>query len=130
MQQNPRYDDAVNDVLNFLRETRDRLLNAGILQPRICLDPGIGFGKTVEHNLALLKSAWRFHELGCPILVGHSRKSFIRHALGDKSVDRTASTIGISCALAAQGVQILRVHDVGQAREALTAFEAASRLSY
>ena len=122
MQQNPHYENVVEDVLGFLRQTRDRLISAGIPQSRICLDPGIGFGKTVDHNLALLSSAWRFHELGCPILIGHSRKGFIGHLLGDTKRDRTSATIGLSCALAAQGIQILRVHDVGPIREALQLF--------
>jgi dihydropteroate synthase len=126
MQQNPRYENVVEDVLEFLHLTRDRLITAGISQSRICLDPGIGFGKTAEHNLTLLQNAWRFHELGCPMLVGHSRKSFIAKVLGDGPTDRTAGSIGISCALAAQGVQILRVHDVRPFREALELFDVTS----
>jgi len=92
---------------------------------RICLDPGIGFGKTHQHNLTLLTGCWRLHELGCPVLVGHSRKGFIGKVLGDKSVDPLAGTIGVACALAAQGVQIIRVHDVAAVRQALELFEAA-----
>ena len=117
MQQSPHYENVVEDVLEFLRQTRDQLIAAGIPHSRICLDPGIGFGKTVEHNLALLSSAWRCHERGCPVLVGHSRKGFIGHLLGDTKADRTAATVGISCALAAQGIQVLRVHDVRSVRE-------------
>ena len=123
MQQSPHYENVVEDVLEFLRQTRDQLIAAGIPHSRICLDPGIGFGKTVEHNLALLSSAWRCHELGCPVLVGHSRKGFIGHLLGDTKADRTAATVGISCALAAQGIQVLRVHDVRSVREALKLFD-------
>lgn len=126
MQQNPNYEDVVADVLGFLRQTRGKLMGAGVPQSRICLDPGIGFGKTVEHNLALLSSAWRFHELGCPILIGHSRKRFIAKVIGDESADHTAASIGISCALAAQGIQILRVHDVRLFREALELFDVTS----
>jgi dihydropteroate synthase len=126
MQQNPHYENVVEDVLGFLRQTRDRLISAGIVKSRICLDPGIGFGKTAEHNLALLSSAWRFHELGCPILIGHSRKSLIARVLGDRPTDRAAASIGISCALAAQVIQILRVHDVRPVREALELFSVTS----
>jgi dihydropteroate synthase len=137
MQQNPHYENVVEDVFNFLRQTRDRLISAGIPQSRICLDPGIGFGKTVEHNLALLSSAWRFHELGCPILIGHSRKSFIAKILGasltlplgegrGEGADRTAAITAISCALATQNIQILRVHDVRSVREALELFNVTS----
>jgi len=126
MQQNPHYHNVIKEVLEFLRLTRDKLIAAGVSQPRICLDPGIGFGKTLEHNLTLLQNVWRFHELGCPILVGHSRKSFIAKVLGDGPTDRIAASIGISCALAAQGVQILRVHDVRRVREALELFNVTS----
>jgi len=126
MQDDPRYDDVVAEVLNYLGARRDALLNAGIDRERICLDPGIGFGKTHEHNLALAANAWRFHELGCPILVGHSRKGFIAHVLGDKLADRTAGTIGVACSLAAQGIQVLRVHDVQAVKQALTLFAATS----
>jgi dihydropteroate synthase len=115
MQDDPQYDNVVGEVLDYLRRTRDRLMAAGVSQERICLDPGIGFGKTREHNLALLSSVWRLHELGCPVLVGHSRKSFLSKAStgeDDKSADRTVATAAISCDLMSQGIQILRVHDV------------------
>ncbi len=77
MQDNPHYDDVIAEVLDYLRDRRDALVAAGIERDRICLDPGIGFGKTHEHNLTLLANCWRLHELGCPVLVGHSRKGFI-----------------------------------------------------
>jgi dihydropteroate synthase len=92
------------------------------------MDPGIGFGKTHEHNLTLISECHRLHELGCPVLVGHSRKGFISKLIGSQERDRTAGTIGVSLALAVQGVQILRVHDVGPVREALLLFEAAGGL--
>jgi dihydropteroate synthase len=126
MQQNPHYENVVEDVLGFLGQLRDRLTSAGIPHSRVCLDPGIGFGKTVGHNLTLLQNAWRFHELGCPVLIGHSRKSFIARVIRDESADRTVASIGISCALAAQGIQILRVHDVRPVREALELFDVTS----
>jgi dihydropteroate synthase len=110
--------------LQYLGDRRDALRAAGIEQARIALDPGIGFGKTTEHNLALLANAWRFHALGCPLLVGHSRKRFIAEVLGDRRADRTAGTIGVALALARQGVQILRVHDVAPVRQALLLYEA------
>ncbi len=125
MQDNPHYDDVVAEVLPYLRLRRDALLAAGIERERICLDPGIGFGKTHQHNLTLLANCWRFHELGCPVLVGHSRKGFIGKILGDKSADKTTGTVGVACALAVQGVQIVRVHDVAAVRQALLLFEAA-----
>jgi dihydropteroate synthase len=95
---------------------------------RICLDPGIGFGKTHQHNLALLRHCDRLLALGCPLLVGPSRKGFISHVLGDKLADRTAATIGVALALAAQGVHVLRVHDVGPVKQALRLFAATGGL--
>ncbi|MEX2111997.1 MAG: dihydropteroate synthase [Pirellulales bacterium] len=124
MQDNPVYDDVVGEVFEYLSSRRDALVAAGIEPDRIALDPGIGFGKTHEHNLTLLRHCHRFHALGCPLLVGHSRKGFIGKVLGDKTVDTTAGTIGVSLALANQGVQILRVHDVAAVRQALSLYEA------
>src|SRR5688500_2939773 len=124
MQDNPFYDDVVEDIYAYLCQRRDALLAAGIERERICLDPGIGFGKTHQHNLKLMARCGRFHELGCPLLVGHSRKGFIGKVLGDKQADRTAGTVGGALALARQGIQILRVHDVRAVREALLLFEA------
>jgi dihydropteroate synthase len=124
MQDDPRYGDVVEEVFQYLVERRDALLAHGLDRHRICLDPGIGFGKTHKHNLILLAHCARYHELGCPLLVGHSRKGFIGKVLGDKHADRTAGTIGIALALARQGVQIVRVHDVLPVRQALLLFDA------
>ncbi|HTU23798.1 MAG TPA: dihydropteroate synthase, partial [Pirellulales bacterium] len=97
---------------------------AGIPMDKIALDPGIGFGKTHQHNLTLLAHCRDLHELACPLLVGPSRKGFIGKVLADKEADRTAGTVGVACALASQGVQIVRVHDVAPVRQALLLFEA------
>jgi dihydropteroate synthase len=129
MQDNPTYDDVVGDVFDFLRQRRDALVASGIELARIAIDPGIGFGKTHEHNLALLAHCHRFHGLCCPVLVGHSRKAFIGKVIGDKTADAGAGTIGVSLALANQGVQILRVHDVAAVRQALLLYEAAGGLN-
>jgi dihydropteroate synthase len=128
MQDDPVYDDVVGEIYQYLAARRDALVSAGIAQDRIALDPGIGFGKTHAHNLTLLGQCWRFHALGCPLLVGHSRKGFIGKVLGDKTADPLAGTIGVSLALANQGVQILRVHDVAAVRQALLLYEAAGGL--
>jgi dihydropteroate synthase len=125
MQDHPTYTDVVADILGLLAQRRDSLLAAGIAAERIALDPGIGFGKTHQHNLTLLANCHRFHELGCPLLVGHSRKGFIAKVLGDKLADRAAGSVGVSLALASQGVQILRVHDVAATRQALLLYGAA-----
>ena len=127
MQQDPVYDDVVEEILKYLAGRRDALTAAGIEQARIALDPGIGFGKTAEHNLKLLSAAWRFHRLGCAVLVGHSRKRFIGEVLGEDRAERTAGTIGVALSLAQQGVQILRVHEVGPVRQALLLHEATSQ---
>lgn len=123
MQRNPMYADVVAEVGDYLRGRRDALFAAGISRDRICVDPGVGFGKTYEHNLALLQNCWQLHELGCPVLVGHSRKRFLGQLLGDDDADRTQATSGVSLGLARQGVHVLRVHDVQSVREALLAFE-------
>lgn len=125
MQDDPRYGDVVEEIYDYLRARRDALVEGGIDPERVCLDPGIGFGKSHQHNLTLLAGCGRFHELGCPLLVGHSRKGFIGKLLGDADADRTAGTIGVSLALAARGVQILRLHDVAPVEGALRLFAAA-----
>ena len=124
MQDDPQYGDVVEEILAWLRERRDMLVAAGISVDRICLDPGIGFGKTHEHNVTLMANLGRFHELGCPVLAGPSRKGFLAKVIGDKEADRAAATAGACIAAAVQGVQIVRVHDVRLVRDALLAFEA------
>ncbi|MFN0022045.1 MAG: dihydropteroate synthase [Pirellulaceae bacterium] len=124
MQNNPTYTDIVAEIYDYLRQRRDALLAAGIERTRISLDPGIGFGKTHEHNVTLMANSHRFHDLGQPLLVGHSRKGFIGKLLGDKEGPRLFGTLGGALALATQGVQIIRVHDVRPLQEALTLFAA------
>lgn len=124
MQDDPRYTNVVEEILAYLAQRRDALLAAGIGRERICLDPGIGFGKTHQHNLTLMANLGRFHELGCPVLAGHSRKGFLGKLLGDGEADRDGATAGAALAAAGQGVQIVRVHAVQLVREALLAFEA------
>ncbi|MBN2216142.1 MAG: dihydropteroate synthase [Pirellulales bacterium] len=128
MQAAPTYDNVAAEVRDYLAGRRDALVAAGVRRERICLDPGIGFGKTTEHNLELLARIDAFHSLGCPLLVGPSRKAFIGQVLGDSRAERTAGTIGVALALARRGVQLVRVHDVGQVRQALVLFEASGGL--
>jgi dihydropteroate synthase len=122
MQDNPTYTNVVEEILEYLKQRRTFLISQGIAAETICLDPGIGFGKSHEHNLELIRNAHRFHETGCPILVGHSRKGFIAKILGNKDVSRTAGTIGVSLCLARKCVHILRVHDVLEHKHALQLF--------
>ncbi len=99
MQNCPAYGDVVAEIWQYLLARRDFLYGAGVAPARICLDPGIGFGKTHQHNLTLLAHCYRFRELGCPVLVGHSRKGFIAHVLADKQADRLPGTIGAALSL-------------------------------
>lgn len=130
MQVAPRYDDVVADIHVWLAGRRDALVAEGIPHDRICLDPGIGFGKTHDHNLELVRRAGEFLDLGCPILVGHSRKGFIgkslERSLGRPAAveDRDAATAGIACRLAAVGIHVVRVHAVGLVRATLEGFLA------
>ncbi|MFN0199126.1 MAG: dihydropteroate synthase [Planctomycetaceae bacterium] len=122
MQQNPHYENVVEEIAEFFQQRLDVMTNAGIPAERIVLDPGIGFGKTAENNLEILSHIARFHELGRPVLIGHSRKGFLGQVLNRKAVDRTFGSVGISIGLAEQGVDILRVHDVAAHRDALAAW--------
>jgi len=128
MQDDPRYDDVVAEIHAYLEARRDAVLAAGIPLERICLDPGIGFGKTHDHNRILMAAAGRFLDLGTPILVGHSRKGFIAASLGRalgrpiSVADRDAGTAGAACGLTAAGVQVVRVHAVGMVRAAVECF--------
>ena len=126
MQENPRYVDVVDEVKQFLAERLRVAIEAGIDSASISLDPGIGFGKTTEHNLELIRRFGELKDLDRPLLVGHSRKRFLGELLGDPDADRTEATVGVSLALAAKKVNILRVHDVRRTREALLAFAACA----
>jgi dihydropteroate synthase len=125
MQDNPHYEDVVSEIRDYLARTRDWLVASGIDLARVCLDPGIGFGKTHAHNLTLVREIAAFHALGTPLLVGHSRKGFIGKLLGSPDLNRDAGTLGISLYLASQGVQVFRVHEVARTRQALVTFLAA-----
>jgi dihydropteroate synthase len=124
MQDNPVYADVVEDIRKYFADRLDALGAAGIPRERVVLDPGIGFGKTAEHNIQILSSIFRFRELGRPVLIGHSRKRFLKKVLGRDVEERHAGTLGISLALAAQHCDILRVHDVRATRDALLAYRA------
>jgi len=126
MQDNPVYQNVVAEVAGFLEERLRIVQSAGVPRERVAIDPGIGFGKRLEHNLMLLREIDRFHSLGCAILVGHSRKRFIAELIGDFSADRLPGTVAVALALARKGVQILRVHDVGAVAQALRVFEAVT----
>jgi len=125
MQQAPSYADVVREVIAFLNERVDTLVCAGIARERICIDPGFGFGKTVEHNYALLRQLGRIRdEVGLPVLAGLSRKSMIGAVTGRPVEERMAGSIGGALAAVAQGARIVRVHDVAETVDALKVWHA------
>lgn len=124
MQTAPRYEDVVAEIRVFLRERLGALEAAGISPERIALDPGFGFGKTVEHNFTLLRELQRFTSLGCPVVAGLSRKSMLGAVTGRAVGERaTASVVGAVLA-AERGARVLRVHDVAATRDGLGVWEA------
>jgi dihydropteroate synthase len=124
MQEDPTYDDVVDDVKAFLAERVAFAVGEGVAEERIWLDPGIGFGKTVEHNLELLRRLGELTELGRPLVVGTSRKSFIGQ-IGDAEVDQRLGGTIATCVIAlANGARMLRVHDIREVGEGLAVAEA------
>ncbi|HEX6456660.1 MAG TPA: dihydropteroate synthase [Solirubrobacterales bacterium] len=120
MQEDPRYGDVVAEVKAFLAERLEAAVAAGIAEERVWLDPGIGFGKTAAHNMELLRRLGELRELGRPLVVGTSRKSFIGRVDGSPADRRLGGTIASSVLAAAEGADVLRVHDVAEMRQALT----------
>ena len=119
MQQNPQYNDVLNDVKNFLMARLQASIDAGVAASRILLDPGFGFGKTREHNIALLQNLESFANLGQPLLVGLSRKSVLGQMTGNDVDARLYASIAASVIAAMKGAKILRVHDVKATVQAL-----------
>ncbi|MCF8511569.1 MAG: dihydropteroate synthase [Rhodobacteraceae bacterium] len=128
MQDDPRYDDVLLDVYDALAERLLAAEAAGIARDRLAIDPGIGFGKTLEHNLALLARLSLFHGLGVPVLLGASRKRFIG-TLGAEAeaARRMPGSLAVALAGVAQGMQMIRVHDVAETRQALRLWQAATK---
>ena len=125
MQAQPVYDDVVAEVIAFLRERIEALEAAGVARERVTIDPGFGFGKTVEHNVALLRSINRMErELGLPVLAGLSRKSMIGALTGRPVEQRLAGSLGGALAAVAQGARIVRVHDVAETVDAIRVWNA------
>ncbi len=126
MQENPAYDDVVSDVKSFLEERLAFAIAAGVREELMCLDPGIGFGKTVAQNFELVRRLDELVAIGRPVLVGFSRKSSLARILGDANgtVGSTAASVGAAVAAFDRGATILRVHDVREHVEALAAAKA------
>lgn len=127
MQVDPHYDDVVSEIKDFFRERLAWAENNGVSGKRFIVDPGIGFGKTVRHNLTILKRLQEFTDLNCPVLIGHSRKSFIGKLLGSEVADRDTATAAVSALCVQKGVAILRVHDVEKTVQAVRLAEAINR---
>jgi dihydropteroate synthase len=128
MQADPHYDDVVAEVRGFLAERLEAAVAGGIDRDRLCVDPGIGFGKNLAHNLALLRSIGAFRELGVPLLVGVSRKRFIGELSGaEDPADRLEGSVAAAAWCASQGVAMIRVHDVGPTVRALRVVDAIAR---
>jgi len=127
MQKNPTYQSLIDEIIEYLEGSIKIALGAGINKEKIIVDPGIGFGKTLEHNLAILKSLKEFKVVGRPIMVGTSRKSFIGKILNEPEQNRLAGTLA-SCLVAARnGADILRVHDVKEVKQALKVLDAITQ---
>lgn len=127
MQQHPSYGDVVAEVKTFLLERIEAVRAAGIALQRVSIDPGFGFGKTLEHNLELLRQLRQFDALGVPVLAGWSRKSSLGRITGKPAGDRLAASIAAALIAAQNGAGILRVHDVAATRDALAVLSAVEK---
>jgi dihydropteroate synthase len=127
MQQAPRYHDVVGEVVSFLAAAAARARQQGIDARRILIDPGLGFGKTVRHNLELMRSLKRLGTLGYPVVIGPSRKSFIGKTVHADVTERLGGTLGCVAAAMQQGVHMVRVHDVRETIQCLRMLEAIER---
>ena len=128
MQDDPHYDDVLLDVFDTLKSRVDAAEAAGIARKNIAIDPGIGFGKTLAHNLTLLASLSLFHDLGLPVLLGASRKRFIGTLTAEAEAQRRMpGSLAVALAGVAQGVQMIRVHDVAETRQALSLWQAVTK---
>jgi dihydropteroate synthase len=124
MQKNPVYADVVGEVGDFFRERLKKLNAGGVPADQVVLDVGIGFGKTMEHNLLLLGNLHRFTTMARPLLIGVSRKSFIGDLLGTKLDERLPASLACACRAVESGVQIIRAHDVAETVQAVRMMEA------
>jgi dihydropteroate synthase len=124
MQQAPSYDDVVAEVIDFLRQRVEACAAAGIARQRLVLDPGFGFGKTVQHNLQLLEGLPRFADLGLPLLVGLSRKSMIQKLIGRPVQERLPASLALAVLAVERGAAIVRTHDVAATADAVAMWTA------
>lgn len=131
MQNNPRYSNVVEEVFDYLNKKVMDLVRAGVSSDRIVIDPGFGFGKNLEHNVSLLTQLTKFREIGCPILVGLSRKSMLGLITEKQDpADRLGSSVAAAIFAVGQGADIVRVHDVNETRDALVAWQFFSEAMF
>ncbi|MFW8602320.1 dihydropteroate synthase [Desulfobacterota bacterium M19] len=123
MQVNPVYNDIIQDTLHFFRKRLKWLTANGIAPEKIIIDPGIGFGKSLRHNLTILNRLQDYQELGCPVLIGHSRKSFMTGVSGE-NIDRDCATAVIAALCVERGAAVIRVHNVKKSKEAVRLTQA------
>ena len=125
MQKNPKYNNVILDIYDFFENKIKLIRSKGIKHNNIFLDPGIGFGKNLKHNITILRNISIFHSLGFPIMLGTSRKRFIKYLSGkNDSKERLGGTISSSLFAIMQGVQILRVHDVNELMQSIKVFNS------
>lgn len=127
MQDNPTYDDLISEIITFLKNAIDRAMEGGIRKEMVIVDPGIGFGKTFDHNLRIIKELKRFLSLGRPILLGTSRKAFIGHILGKEPFERDQGTAATVVAGVMNGANIVRVHNVKKTLDAVKIVDAIKK---
>lgn len=127
MQENPQYVDVVSDIINFLQERMEAAAAAGISEERLIIDPGIGFGKLLQHNLEILRRLGELRSLGRPLLIGPSRKSFIGQLTGAPADGRLSGTIASTVLGIIKGADLVRVHDVGEVKRAIKVADAIIR---
>lgn len=126
MQSDPQYEDVITEIKDFLQQRIDAVQAVGIIRERIIIDPGFGFGKTLKHNLKLLRYLDQFTDMGIPVLVGLSRKSMLREITGNKEKDQIYSSVSAALLAAINGAKILRVHDVKATKDALAVYNAVT----
>jgi dihydropteroate synthase len=127
MQDHPHYDDVVGDVIHFLWDAKERAVAAGIRKDLVMVDPGIGFGKTFNDNLTIIRRLSELRVLGCPLLIGTSNKAFIGKILGKEAHERGVGTMATVAASVMNGAHMVRVHDVGRAVETIRVIDAIRR---
>ena len=127
MQENPVYENLIEEVKGFLAGSIEIAVNSGVPKERVIIDPGIGFGKTFPHNFSILKNLSSFAELGAPILVGASRKSFLGSLSGSDPDDRFEESLAAALIAAVEGAHILRVHDVAASRRILRVYDSVAQ---